>query len=284
MPTTAPTWRVAIVSGLPRLAGRLAAEVRAHGHKVVGWVHHQGASLHEPPPELRAVRRAEARHRDHVGPMLRTMAPDLVLCWGFPWRFPEDALAVAPLGCVNQHFSPLPRHRGPQPLAWAARVGDDVLGATWHYMDAGIDSGNILAADVIPFADDDCTIEDVEPKLTATAVELLPRALARVAAGDPGDVQDAEEATWAPLFDADYATVDWSGSARDVHNQVRGWQLTYRRMRVPGPLADLDGRTLILKRTSLTARPAARRVACGDGDIWIVDAAVWDAQSGDGQP
>ena len=79
-----------------------------------------------------------------------------MLCAGFPWKLPQEALDVARLGSVNEHPALLPRHRGPIPLAWALRDNDGQFGVTWHRMDAELDTGPILAQTTIPIEDDDC--------------------------------------------------------------------------------------------------------------------------------
>ena len=71
-----------------------------------------------------------------VEPLLRASRPTWPLCWGFPWRIPQAALDVPPLGSINCHPGMLPRHRGPIPLAWAFRDGDAQFGVTWHRMDS----------------------------------------------------------------------------------------------------------------------------------------------------
>ena len=100
----------------------------------------------------------------------------------------------------------------------------------------------------------------------------MPRALERVAAGDPGDVQPAGGVSWAGHFeDDDYVNVDWSASARSIHNQVRAWHLTFGMSGLRAPVADLDGEQVVLLQTRLTdPGGAARRMECGDGPIWIV--------------
>ncbi len=195
-----------------------------------------------------------------------------MLCWGFPWKIPQSALDVPRLASVNCHPALLPRHRGPIPLAWALRDGDDAWGCTWHYMDAELDTGNTLVQGTVPIEDDDVDIAEFSAKLQANAVSLLPRALERVAAGDPGDVQPTEGASWAGHFeDDDYVHVDWSASARSIHNQVRAWHLTFGMSGLRAPVADLDGEQVVLLQTRLTdPGGGARRVECGDGPIWIV--------------
>ena len=157
-------------------------------------------------------------------------------------------------------------------MAWALRDGDSVWGTTWHYMDAELDTGNLLAQGAVPMEDDDVQIDQFGPKLTANAISLLPRALERVLAGDPGDVQPEEGATWAGHFeDDDYARIDWSHSTRAIHNQVRAWHLTFGMSGLRAPVAELDGEEVVVLQTRLTDPGGeARRVECGDGPIWVV--------------
>ena len=150
-----------------------------------------------------------------------------MICWGFPWKIPQPALDVPRLGSINQHPGLLPRHRGPIPLAWALRDGDAEWGTTWHRMDAELDTGHLLAQGTVPIEDDDVDIAEFGPKLRRGALELLPPPW-RVAAGDAGEPQPTEGASWAGHFeDDDYVRVDWSQPARTIHNQVRAWHLTF---------------------------------------------------------
>ena len=166
----------------------------------------------------------------------------------------------------------LPRHRGPIPFAWALREGDKEFGITWHRMDAEFDTGPILAQGTVPIDDEDVTIEQIGQKVNRASFELLPRVFERLAAGDPGDPQPTGGASWAGLFDEDYAAVDWTQPAREIHNQVRAWALTFGLSPVPGPIAELDGERLKLLRTSLIdPGNGARPVETGDGNLWIVE-------------
>jgi methionyl-tRNA formyltransferase len=124
----------------------------------------------------------------------------------------------------------------------------------------------------VPIEDYDCTIDEIGPKLLVAAVGLLPLVLERVEAGEPGEAQDEEGATWAGHFGEDYATIDLAQSARRVHDQVRAWSLTFRLSPVAGPLLELDGERLRVLRTSLRDPGGdARRVAAADGPLWIVE-------------
>jgi methionyl-tRNA formyltransferase len=207
-----------------------------------------------------------AKDGDAIAPLLRAYEPDLLMCWGYPWKLPLEALEVPRLGCINLHPGKLPRHRGPIPLSWALRDGDAEFGITWHRMDPELDTGGILAQTTVPILDEETTLEEVGPRLGIAALGLLPLVLERVAAGDPGEPQDEAAATWAGRFGEDYATVDLGRTAREVHNQVRAWAMAFG----PGPIAQLDSGRVRLTKTSLVEAPGATRVECGDAPIWVV--------------
>ncbi len=273
-------WRIALITTVPPVAAALVPVLRQLGHDPVAIV---SARRRQPAPPGRAPMGDEtapegldvllAHDKWAVEPLLRSSRPDLALCWGFPWRIPQAALDVPPLGSVNCHPALLPRHRGPIPMAWAFRDGDGQFGVTWHRMDANLDTGAILAQAPVPMLDDDFNIEVVGPRLGGIAIGLLPTVLARLAAGDPGDPQPSEGVTWAGHFGDDYATVDWSQPARRIHDQVRAWAFTFELSPVVGPVAELDGNRVRLVRTSLTDPGGdAKRVEAGDGPLWVVEA------------
>ena len=277
----ADPWRIVMICTIKPIADRLTDGLRSLGHEPVALLAPRRPPDREEPPEpLRLTASSApagidllfARDKWSIEPLVRAYEPDLTICWGFPWKIPQAALDVARLGSINMHPALLPRHRGPIPLAWALRDGDPVWGATWHRMDAELDTGNILAQGTVPIEDDDVDIAEFGPRLLAGALELLPAALERVAAGDPGDAQPEEGATWAGHFtEDDYARIDWSQSARYIHNQVRAWHLTFGMSGLRAPVADLDGEEVVLLQTRLTdPGGGARRVECGDAPIWVV--------------
>ena len=272
--------RIVVISAVQPVADPLISHLRELGHDPVAWLLPRRSPSRPTPPWGEVTDRSApsgvsvllARDKDAVAPLLRGFEPDVVLCWGFSWKLPQEALDVARLGSVNHHPGLLPRHRGPIPMAWAMRDGDSEFGLTWHRMDADYDTGPTLAQTTVPIEDEDTTIEVIGPKLIQAAFGLLPRVFERLEAGDPGDPQPTEGVSWADIFGEDYATVDWSQSARAIHNQVRAWHLTFGLCPVEGPIAELDGERVKLLRTSLTdPGGGARAVECGDGPIWIVE-------------
>ncbi len=274
------SWRIFVICSIRPAAEVLVGALRDLGHEPVALLAprrppgeerlaHLELTGTTAPPDLDLLL---VRDKHAIEPLVRAYEPDLLTCWGFPWKIPLEALRVPRLASINLHPALLPRHRGPIPLAWALRDGDGVFGATWHYMDAELDTGNMLAQSSTPIEDDHVDIEQFAPQLFRLAVELLPTALARVAAGDPGDPQPAEGATWAGHFEDDeYARVDWTRPARAIHDQVRAWHLEFGFAGVRAPVAELRGEQVVLRQTRLTdPGGGAVRVECGDGPIWVV--------------
>ena len=274
------SWRVCMICTIKPIADGLAASLRELGHEPVALIAPRRAEGDLQPDFLQLTASSAppgvdllfAKDKWSIERLLRAYEPDLTVCWGFPWKIPQAALDVARLGSINHHPALLPRHRGPIPFAWTMRAGDSEWGFTWHRMDAELDTGNLLAQGSLPVEDDDVDLAEFGPRLMRFALDLLPQALERVAAGDPGDPQPEEGATWAGHFeDDDYARVDWSNTARAIHNQVRAWQFTFGMSGLRAPVAEIDGEEVVLLRTRLSdLGDGARRVACGDGPIWVV--------------
>jgi len=283
MPDDRPAqpWRIVIVSQVAEVAAGYAHLVRALGHEPVAHVATRRRSpdetppagavaflnrlLYEGPPDLPLVFPATRRQ---LTALVRAFDPALVLCTGFPWRIPAEALALPPLGWLNGHPSLLPEYRGPTPMAWAVRNGETEIGLTYHLMDDEFDTGAILAQGSVPLddADDLMTLND---KFAPLAAELLPIAFDRLARGERGDVQ--EGGSYQSLFEDDYALVDTALPAGDVHRQVRAWSFAPFALGERGPILVQGGARRRLLRTSLAEVDGAERLDCADGPLWIVE-------------
>lgn len=271
----AKPWRIVLLTAIPPVAIAYADIVRAAGHEPVAVVVPRGARRSHVTPMGQAHVELDPRDLDIVfaasrhslARIFRGYDADLVICTGFPWLITQDAIGASRLGIVNGHPSLLPRYRGPFPIAAAIRNGEPEIGVTYHLMDPGFDTGNILAQKTIPL-DDDETEESLNPKLLAASVELLPLALARLENGDRGDPQGGGDYQSGDDL-ADYVHVDLAQRAADVHRQVRAWSFVPPVSKHRGPL--LGGRRLLV--TSLTEVDGAERVECADGPLWIVQSA-----------
>jgi methionyl-tRNA formyltransferase len=208
---------------------------------------------------------------DRVAPLLRSYDADVGLCGGWGWKLGPDARSATRLGIVNGHPSLLPRWRGPNPFGWTLRAGDPAVGFTYHFMDEGFDTGPLLAQGSRPLSDDD-TMATLLVHTRALGEELLSQALARVEAGDRGDAQADEGATYAGFYEDEYAEIDWTQPARGVHNQIRCWFLPTV-SGIMGPLTTLDGervRVLESRLVDADSSAAARQIVGRDADGVLV--------------
>jgi methionyl-tRNA formyltransferase len=200
-----------------------------------------------------------------ISSMLTGYQPDLVLVYGFNWRFPAAALEVPRLGMLNVHPSALPKYRGPSPVPWSVRNGDRAMGVTVHRMTEDIDAGPILAqVDDLPIPDA-VTHEDIWQLIRSVLPELLVHALDRLVRGDPGFPQDENRVSYAGFPSADWYNVTWQGARRDLHNQIRVLRLLNGG---EGPTVSLRGRRVQVHRTSLVADGGVP-VECDDGPLWV---------------
>ena len=214
--------------------------------------------------------------RSGIAPLLRGVEPDLVVCMGFPWKIPADALAVPTHGWLNGHPSLLPRHRGPVPVAWAIRNGDEETGVTFHRMDAGLDTGPILAQSTLPLGEYGPPNEFYE-RMGPVVLATLATALERLAAGDEGTRQ-AEGGEYEGFLGDDDAWLDPSRPAVELHRLVWAWRYTIPLGGLHGALAEIEGETVRVLASSLTEVEGARRLDCADGPLWLVG--VEPAQAG----
>jgi methionyl-tRNA formyltransferase len=267
--------RVALISQIPQAVEGYTNGLRALGHDPVGLLCVRqaqrygidtGTHVMAASAEMDVVMPAA---RDRIAPLLRALEPDLVMCLGFPWKIPTDALGVPPLGVVNSHPSLLPRYRGPIPVGWAIRNGETQIGITIHRMEPELDTGPILAQ--APLAlEDEWSWEELGPRLAVVVAQLLPIALDRVQRGDPGEPQDEEEAEYQSFFEPEYAQIDWSRPAQEVLRQIRAWRFGFSREDDPGALTELDGERVRVVRAALEG-PEGRAVECGEGTVWILE-------------
>jgi methionyl-tRNA formyltransferase len=270
--------RIALITRLPQIAVLLDERFRELGHEPVGVVTTPGPPGRYGREGIGWLVDGTPRHldvlvgtgADRFAALLGALEPDLAFCAGFPVRIPGNALAVPRLGSVNAHPAPLPRLRGPNPIAWTLRNGEPELGYSIHRMDEDFDTGPLLAQGTTRI-DDVEGPEELFGRMFGLLARLLPQALARVEAGEPGDVQREEESTYAGFFEPEYAYVDWSRPAVEIHRQVRAWWATASPGGDRGPIAQLDGTRSRLLRTRLDDAGGGTRVECGDGPLWVLE-------------
>jgi methionyl-tRNA formyltransferase len=207
----------------------------------------------------------------------RALAPDVLLCAGWPQRLQATLLAVPRRAAVNFHMALLPRHRGADPLAWTILRGDAEAGVTFHVMTPRFDDGPILLQSRFAVARED-TRGSLRARALARGVALLPELLARIEADATfsGAAQDESCATEAPRPRADDIRVDFAHDASEVARRIRA------RGPAPGVALSCGGRRIVVHFASAIAQgPSAppgtlvsasanlARVSARDGDVLL---------------
>ncbi|HOV73691.1 MAG TPA: methionyl-tRNA formyltransferase [Candidatus Hydrogenedentes bacterium] len=207
---------------------------------------------------------------------LRALAPDVILVGGFGIIFKPIILSLPKIGCVNCHSSMLPRHRGPNPFAAVILQGETESGVTFHIMDEGIDTGDIIAQYAYPVTDQD-TPASVYNNACALAGEHVVDIMDRVEQeGLQGVPQNHAAATYDKPLDPALSKIDWTQPAVHIERIVRVFK--------QGALARFmfQGREILVSMAKANPAPVEAppgtvlasgrwvRVATGEGTIDIV--------------
>ncbi|MGE0295568.1 PIG-L family deacetylase [Pseudonocardia sp.] len=171
------------------------------------------------PPVLRRIRRV----RDHVDE-IRALAPDVVFVVGFSQIIPQALLDVPPGGVIGFHSAVLPGRRGASPLIWAVVDGLTETGVTMFYMDAGIDTGDVIGTRSFPIAPDDYAA-DVLRKADDATIALLREHLDGVLDGTAPRISQEgpgrPESTYTRRRGPADGEIDWSKPAHEIVDLVR---------------------------------------------------------------
>lgn len=239
-----------VYMGTPQFAvAPLRALVEA-GHEFVGVVARtdkpagRGKLLVAPPVKLVAqelglpvfqpkrVRDAECLAQ------LQALKPEAIIVAAYGQLLPKEILTLPKFGCINIHASLLPRYRGAAPINWAIIQGERETGITIMQMDEGMDTGAILLQERIAIEAQD-TAGSLTEKLSLLGARMITHALPLIASGKLSAMpQDNAQATMAPLLKKENGLIDWSLSAREIQNRVRGYSPW------PGAYTFLDGKLI----------------------------------------
>lgn len=161
---------------------------------------------------------------------LRAWDADVHVVAAYGQILPQSVLDIPRMGTVNVHASLLPRWRGAAPIQAAIRAGDRESGVTIMLVDAGLDTGPILAKRALPLAADE-TGQSLHDKLSALGAELLVESLPRYLSGEiEPQAQDDSLASYAPQLKKEEGEIDWTSSAAAIERLVRAftpWPGTY---------------------------------------------------------
>ncbi len=211
---------------------------------------------------------------DETVEALRALQPDVVAVVAYGRILPQRVLDIPAKGCVNIHASILPAYRGSAPYQWAVLDGLEETGVTAQYMHRDMDAGDVIDVSKTPI-DPNETAGQLLDRLAVLGADLLSKTLGRMAVGKvEGTPQDTSKVTLAPKLDKTMSPIDWSKTAQQVHNHVRGLNPWPSATAVLGGTKFKIHATVVVEGsgepgTILGLTKTGLRVACGEGAVEI---------------
>lgn len=211
--------------------------------------------------------------------LLHELQPELIVVAAFGQFLSKEILELPKYGCINVHASLLPKYRGAAPIQYAIIKGEKESGVTIMQMDIGMDTGAMLDKVVVPIAEN-TTMGELHDALREQGAALLLEVIDKIAAGTAvAEPQDNEQATYATLLDRSMEHIDWSKTAQEVHNLIRGFNPA------PSTFTQLpNGKSLKIWGSKMTDKSSAAAagtvietgkhsffVACGEGVLEITE-------------
>lgn len=211
--------------------------------------------------------------------LLHELQPELIVVAAFGQFLSKEILELPKYGCINVHASLLPKYRGAAPIQYAIIKGEKESGVTIMQMDIGMDTGAMLDKVVVPIAEN-TTMGELHDALREQGATLLLQVIDKIAAGTAvAEPQDNEQATYATLLDRSMEHIDWSKTAQEVHNLIRGFNPA------PSTFTKLpNGKSLKIWGSKITDKSSAAAagtvietgkhsffVACGEGVLEITE-------------
>ncbi len=156
--------------------------------------------------------------------IIKELNPDLIVVVAYGKILPKDILDYAKYGCINVHASLLPKYRGAAPIQWAVLNGDKETGVTVMQMDIGLDTGDMLYVEKTNI-DINETSEELFDRLSSIGANALIKTIDMIENDTVIKTpQPNGDFGYATMIDKSMCTIDWSKSAFEIHNQIRGLQ------------------------------------------------------------
>ena len=178
----------------------------------------QAAQIHDLP-----VIAAEKIRTAEFLEAVKRWQPDIIVVVAYGRILPKTILELAPQGCLNVHYSLLPKYRGAAPAAWTIINGESAGGVTTMKLVEKMDAGAIYLQEAVALAGDETTAT-LQAKLTPIGARLLLETLRRLKDGSLiAQQQDESGATLAPMLKKEDGLIDWHKSAEEIERRVRGF-------------------------------------------------------------
>lgn len=190
---------------------------KGRGHSVAVTPVKACALAHEIP-----VEQPEKLRDGSALEILKRWKPELIVVVAYGRILPVEILELPKYGCINIHGSLLPKYRGAAPIQWSVISGDEFAGVTAMYMAQGLDTGDMIASHETPIGEDE-TSGELYARLAEIGAQTLSETVGLIASGQAKRIpQDDSAATLAPMLTKELARLDFSRSARELHNLTRG--------------------------------------------------------------
>lgn len=188
--------------------------------------------------DLPVIQPDKIKANEELRRQLSEIAPEAIIVVGYGRIIPQWMIDLPPLGDINLHGSLLPKYRGAAPIQWAIAMGETITGVTTMRIDAGLDTGDILQQAEERIKPED-TAGTLSARLAQTGAELMISTLAGLKSGSiTPRSQDNSLATLAPILKREDGLIDFSRTATDAWNRLRGFQPW------PGAFTRFRGKTL----------------------------------------
>lgn len=223
-----------VFMGTPRAAVPTLEKILDDGHTVAAvWTQPdkpagRGKKLTAPAIKEFALSRnlpifqPERIKTDEALQLFQSHEADVAVVVAYGRILPVAFLEIPENGCINVHFSLLPKYRGAAPVNWAIVQNEKKTGVTTMRMDAGLDTGDILLQSETEIGEEE-TAPELLNRLSGLGADLLSETLKNLDSIEPRK-QDDSEATFAPILKREDGLISWELSAFDIKNRVRGFQ------------------------------------------------------------
>jgi methionyl-tRNA formyltransferase len=268
-----------IFMGTPEAAVPTLRRCLEDGHEVVAvWTQPdrprgRGNRLKSPPVKDYALLCGLTVHQpakirtDEAQALFASYEADAAVVVAYGRILPPDFLRATHRGCINVHFSLLPKYRGAAPVNWAIVRGENVTGVTTMLMDEGLDNGPILLQRETGIGERE-TAPELTMRLALMGADLLGETLARLDEIEPR-TQIEDDATLARVLRREDGLIDWSQDAFEIERRVRGFQPW------PNAYTNYESRRIIIwraaaERTQDIHTDAGRIIEAHGDDLLVV--------------
>lgn len=276
-----------VFMGTPDFSVPCLQRLIADGEEVVGVFTQpdkpkgRGYTLTPPPVKVEAqkhnipVFQPKSMRDGEARAILEALQPDLNVVVAYGKILPPEILYFPQYHSINIHASLLPKYRGAAPIQWGILNGEEKTGVTSMQMDDGIDTGDMLLKAELPISPN-MTGGELHDALSALGAQVLSDTLKALKSGDLHPTPQTGESNYAPMLSKALCPIDFSHSAKAVHNQVRGLSP------FPTATAVLHGKRMKIHTTRLTENACTEKagtivsvadgieVACGDGKTVVI--------------